>query len=275
MKQNIFVLPTNGESRLHLANNKTIIKSLEPTGESDLYKSVPIHIYITNNEDIKEDVYQWYIDSVLNEPYNSGGAQYSSKQNVVLLTTDPKLIADGVQEINDDFLNWFVNNSSCEYVEVKSFCKYGDNCPSQGAYDKQSLCDIGYKIVIPQEEPKQEFKYIGECKGNNDNGCFMDSPAHNCGCFTRVSKQETIEEAAINYSIYNEQTNKAIQEAVIFGAKWQAEKSFTLDQIDKLFIGEKGGYFDDFLDYRLGLQGNQPNKITFKEWFEQHKKNNK
>jgi hypothetical protein len=28
------------------------------------------------------------------------------------------------------------------------------------------------------------MELIGECKGNNGNGCFMDSSGHNCGCFT-------------------------------------------------------------------------------------------
>jgi hypothetical protein len=30
-----------------------------------------------------------------------------------------------------------------------------------------------------------EYVYKGECKGNNDNGCFLDSCGHDCGCFTR------------------------------------------------------------------------------------------
>jgi len=52
--------------------------------------------------------------------------------------------------------------------------------------------------------------------------------------------------------------------------KWQAERSFTLEQISKEFIGENGetGYFDEFLDYRIETKS----KITFQEWFEQFKK---
>ena len=47
------------------------------------------------------------------------------------------------------------------------------------------------------------------------------------------------------------------------------EKMFSLDEISKLFVGEgkEGGYFDDFLDYRLETK----NKITFKEWFNNFK----
>ena len=78
----------------------------------------PQHIYITSDEEIKEGVDQWYLDKVLNEPYNSGGAQYSSKQNVIILTTDQDLIKDGVQSIDDEFLEWFVKNPSCEEIDI-------------------------------------------------------------------------------------------------------------------------------------------------------------
>jgi hypothetical protein len=36
----------------------------------------------------------------------------------------------------------------------------------------------------------EEYEYIGECNGNNGNGCFIDSPGHDCGCFTKVPKEE-------------------------------------------------------------------------------------
>jgi hypothetical protein len=38
----------------------------------------------------------------------------------IILTTDPQLIADGVQAIDDEFLEWFVKNPSCERVEVEN-----------------------------------------------------------------------------------------------------------------------------------------------------------
>jgi hypothetical protein len=37
---------------------------------------------------------------------------------------------------------------------------------------------------------KFEEEFIGECKGNNGNGCFMDSSGHDCGCFIKKLKQE-------------------------------------------------------------------------------------
>ena len=64
----------------------------------------------------------------------------------IILTTDQDLIADGVQAIDDEFLEWFVKNPSCEYVEViydKDIFTYGLQTTKYGAY----------KIIIPQEEP--------------------------------------------------------------------------------------------------------------------------
>jgi len=44
--------------------------------------------------------------------------------------------------------------------------------------------------LVYAEEYKQEYEYAGECNGNNGNGCFMDSPGHDCGCFTKAPKEE-------------------------------------------------------------------------------------
>ena len=46
---------------------------------------------------------------------------------------------------------------------------------------KQSLQQTEWDVEI-------EMEYVGECNGNNDNGCFQDSPGHNCGCFERKPK---------------------------------------------------------------------------------------
>ena len=69
-------------------------------------------------------------------------------------------------------------------------------------------------------------------------------------------------------------TDDAYNEGFENGKHWQQERSYTLEQISTLFINDKGGYFDEFLDYRLNLNGNNPNndKPSFKDWFEQFKK---
>lgn len=44
---------------------------------------------------------------------------------------------------------------------------------------------------------------VGECNGNDGNGCFLDSSGHNCGCFKKISIQEqsiSIEDRAKEYA---------------------------------------------------------------------------
>jgi len=51
---------------------------------------------------------------------------------------------------------------------------------------------------------KKEFEYIGECNGNDGNGCFMVSCGHNCGCFKRMPKQEeSYSEEEVGELVYN------------------------------------------------------------------------
>ena len=46
------------------------------------------------------------------------------------------------------------------------------------------------EIIESLQQPKEieveiEMEYVGECNGNNDNGCFQNSSGHNCGCFSK------------------------------------------------------------------------------------------
>jgi hypothetical protein len=57
-----------------------------------------------------------------------------------------------------------------------------------------------------KETIEQAHQYIGECKGNEGNGCFLDSAGHNCGCFKKVlkeTKQMYSEEDMIEYADYS------------------------------------------------------------------------
>jgi hypothetical protein len=40
----------------------------------------------------------------------------------------------------------------------------------------QSLQQTEWDVEIRKE-------YVGKCKGNNNDGCFLDSPGHDCGCY--------------------------------------------------------------------------------------------
>jgi hypothetical protein len=94
-------------------------------------------------------------------------------------------------------------------------------------------------------------------------------------------EQETLEEASIRlvpnrtlktpFGTPYEITPTRERNTFKKGAKWQQERSYTLEQISELFIPiGKNGYIDDYLDYRL-FNKEQP-KLNFKEWFEQFKK---
>jgi hypothetical protein len=72
-------------------------------------------------------------------------------------------------------------------------------------------------------------------------------------------KQETLEESAKNYANYNEQINKAVQEAVKFGAKWQQERMYSEED-----MREYANYC--IRDYQKKI----PYKAV-KEWFEKFK----
>ena len=81
----------------------------------------------------------------------------------IILTTDQDLIKDGVQAIDDEFLEWFVKNPSCEFVELKHIIKeYVDDQDAYG-YDVNY-----YKIIIPKEDLKnpnnQEIMFHKERK---------------------------------------------------------------------------------------------------------------
>ena len=77
----------------------------------------PQHIYITSDEEIKEG--DWYLDTTVNVIFKNdklflNGTGYKK----IIFTTDQDLIKDGVQAIDDEFLECFVKNPSCEYVEI-------------------------------------------------------------------------------------------------------------------------------------------------------------
>jgi hypothetical protein len=108
------------------------------------------NIYITSDEEIKEgDYYITPNNSIL----KSLGQMLTNVEDYkkIILTTDQDLIKDDVQTIDDDFLEWFVKNPSCEEVETerledgKYVDRFADGSVVEGVYEN-------YKIIIPKEE---------------------------------------------------------------------------------------------------------------------------
>ena len=106
--KNLHLLPTDKPTRLHNTFNTLRFEKGYDLSPSNL------NIYITSNEEIKEG------DCFLSKEeivHNNWGWNFGDKK--IILTTDQDLIKDGVQAINDKFLEWFVNNPSCEEVKVE------------------------------------------------------------------------------------------------------------------------------------------------------------
>jgi hypothetical protein len=141
--KNIHLIPTDNEQHSIIQKNDGLLLIQTPRKE---YSGKKLNLYITSLEEIKEGVNQWYLDKFLNKPRNSGGAQYGEKQNIIILTTDQKLIDDGVQEIDEYFLKWFVKNPSCEFVEV-----------NKKLVEFPLTFKMMYKIIIPQDETGKYF----------------------------------------------------------------------------------------------------------------------
>jgi hypothetical protein len=203
--------------------------------EKNIYK-IGKELFITSDEEIKEG--DWCLDETF-KPVNLWFYPEKLKGKIIL-TTDQDLIKDGVQAIDDEFLEWFVNNPSCEEVEIEEE-DYSQKCRECGEYVKRGyICNRGcfmksgnfiptdknikYKIIIPKEEPKQIKCYCGH--------------TITCDC---GPLEETLEEVAKEWvnnrftkqicgdesypDIYA--SKEGIVESHILFAKWQQERMYS------------------------------------------------
>ena len=156
--KNIHILPTNKPSRLvkiyNDVNRETFTLQLD-VEVNDSFKEY-VNIYITSDEEIKKG--DWVLNPIYKTVYkwikNSDIYFDRIDAKKIILTTDQDLINDGVQDIDNEFLEWFVKNPSCESVEVenkKLFDGFLD--PEYGS----SKWRFEYKVIIPKEESKQEL----------------------------------------------------------------------------------------------------------------------
>ncbi len=186
----------------------------------------PQNIYITSNEEIKEG---WHFNNAIgvNKPVYVKDEDVEPLKNIygnpyylqkIILTTDQDLIKDGVQAIDDEFIEWFVKNPSCEYVDIDkiNLCtQTGLPCGMQCLSKETCNENISYKIIIPKEEPKQETL----------ENIFNWKPI-----YANSYKQETLEEFKKRFS--NDKSNKDInldyQDGIFYGieigSKWQQEQ---------------------------------------------------
>jgi len=236
--KNIHLLPTDKPSRLISSGKEFTLLQ-----KSTIDKRCK-NIYITSDEEIKEGDKDFYIiandrdktwinhiEKVIEckiDPKHgkvlilSSGFIYIDEGCKIILTTDQDLIKDGVQAIDDEFLEWFVKNPSCEMVEIdkvdifkKTNEVYVDEITKGNYYEVNKQ----YKIIIPKEEPKQIKCYCGH------------TITCDCGPLDET-KQETLEEAAerlfkefqIENPIVPNNHIRPFKLGFIKSAKWQQEQ---------------------------------------------------
>ena len=274
--KNIHVLPTDKPSRLFKFANQLHLDTIP----KEYYKKY--NIYITSDEEIKEGDWflwqgyggEWFKEKCEYMLYEGKKTKHLNchykTQFKVILTTDLQLIADGIQAIDDEFLEWFVKNPNCESVAVKQElgvclnCEWNyDSCPNT----EECLKD-NYKIIIPKEEAKQELPII-----NGSYGCTIQTKKEE-------PKQETLEEVGERWN--EKQTTLEFGKpynapnrikAFIEGAKSDAARDywfekFQQEQCNKMFSDE------DILDaWELGAKEGLPLTREKKEkLFRQFKK---
>ena len=161
--KNIHILPTDKPSRLYKSKiTQDVFISDNRSQHGDATYNV--NIYITSDKEIKEG--DWIIENnnlgkCTNELWVKRGASILTKK--IILTTDQDLINDSVQAIDDEFLQWFIKNPSCEEVEIRkemympqSNGKISDfKITHEISLEPSQNTLPYYKIIIPKEEPKQ------------------------------------------------------------------------------------------------------------------------
>ena len=244
--KNIHIIPTDKSGRVgrFVDTQELILRS-----GKDIPRGENVNIYITSDEVIRDD--DWVYCPVLKKPvficldsilmfknldYDSNGNSKYKKEwlKKIILTTDPDLIKDGVQAIDDEFLEWFVNNPSCEEIELEEIEKYKST-----TYDQPDrFIGYDYKIIIPKEEPKQE------------------TPEEAAERFYPIPKGGSM------WMPSRDDLNKANkQEGFIEGTKWQAERMYSEEEV-----------FNLCREFAIFVQRNGPSYTKQQEWFEQFKK---
>jgi hypothetical protein len=267
--KNIHVLPTDKPSRLCFRNYFFINKD-----DIGTYSNVKFqNIYITSDEEIKDG--DWWFDGTnVRNDFPSSFIKGIDKK--IILTTDFDLIFNGVQAIDDEFLEWFVKNPSCERVETEPiFYASGYNLDipkeeplpyqlkgvldtmSQEEFDKEwkKVTDLNLKspLFIPKEIVEKKA-----CTQNvvDEAMRIVSGEVRQPKCVRDgLVKQETLEEAAETisktHSVY-ETGQDDFYQGFIEGAKWKEEKMFQLHDEWITYVVE---HFDpefssiSFIDY--------------------------
>ena len=183
--KNIYLLPTGKATRgLVLLNSIYRIEKGLINYPKDLYPDAEGYdVYITSDEEIKEGDYVLYYEDKISQvlginidelKLDRGGVWRSSCKKIIF-TTDQDLLKNGVQKISNDFLEWFVKNPTCEFVEIKQLLSNNGNA------------SFGYKIITTKEKQKQILSKM--MQEDEKSGLYEETleqvALNNCVCKTK------------------------------------------------------------------------------------------
>lgn len=268
--KNIHLILTDKLSKLgrFIDTNNLFIRTF-----NDIPRGENVNIYITSDEEIKEGDYvcasggfrfvktlnndkgRTFKDDGIVSKQNPSSSCHLSNYKKVILTTDQDLIKDGVQAIDDEFLEWFVKNPSCEEVETYSLGVKNQLTGERGHYK--------YEIIIPKEEPLTKLQIAKNIAA--------------IGIGKKEPKQETLEEAALRFypkvitDPYNPSEDLLKEERTIFieGAKWQAKRMYSEEDMIE-FGFSTYCYISELMGVPFNLISE--NRLNAELWFEQFKK---
>jgi hypothetical protein len=271
--------------------------------ENKVYYLNNKNIYITSNEEIK--VGDWVIEFQKGDDIgevhfiNSEYVIARDIQKKIILTTDELYIHNDlipkeynpfpqyIQKIDYEFLEWFVKNPSCKSVKVERGKLQIDDDGQEYGFPDMSK----YKIIIPQEQPKQltdleiaikleeierEEYQLNTCDIIFERAALIDLEENKqelhickyCGaettqpddeCYMLRLKQETLEEFAKRKYLSRLDNFEKVdfKDGVFEGAKWQAERMYSEEEVKDLI---------------LKFNNDKPGIYDASEWFEQYKK---
>jgi hypothetical protein len=253
--KNIYVIPTDKPSRLcYVIDTEKIALTLFEDEMEKSKRFFPEHIYITSSdEDIKED--DWCLDIISNYLYKAGITPKTkwTNQKKIILTTDQDLVSDGVQEINDEFLECFVQNPDCEFVGIEKIDSKIPKEQFEGYFTNKTL--FSYKIIIPKEELEQRCTcgVCDYCEEQESIQILKEAKESSL-------KQETFQERVDYISFLHKQNlNGRETEDQLFEAGIIAG----IEETEELMLDLMDAYADDVMG---GCT------LKAKEWFEKHKK---
>lgn len=231
--KNIYLIATDKASNL-IENNRGYALITDKFTQSDLdfIQAKFINIYVTNDEEIKYG--DFCIDLDNNDVFKTlhPVVEWAWSRKIIL-TNDTDLIKDGVRQVSEEFLKWFVKNPNCEEVEVKKV---------------EHLTNMPYRVIIPNEEPKQK----------DEKGRHMTYWGG-----LEESKQLTLKEVALNYAKNELKDRGTVSDLLncsidfINGAEYGAER-----QQERMYE-IMNAYVDDVIG---GCN------LRAKDWFNQNKK---